>query len=271
MNTLSAARPAKYSAPAVKCAAEILKLLAASGRQLATSEIARETASSRSLVFRVLHELEAAELVRRHGDHEFWLGMQVLELGGAYASQWDFSQTVRQTMAELATDIGETVNFAVLDGAEIVYLLKQEGRYSVTTISVVGTRLPANCTSLGKAMLSTLPEEDLENRLQPPLPASTPRSISKMADLRRALGEIRQRGYATEEGESVTGRCCVAVPIRPPGPAAGICALSVSMSQERYQAESDQIADRLVAAGGVLGREARARERLDGSSHSSTP
>jgi DNA-binding IclR family transcriptional regulator len=123
MNNSGDAGAGKYSASAVKYAAEILKLMAVSGRPLGTSEIARATESSRSLVFRVRHELEAAGFVERHGQHEFWLGMAVLELGGAYASQWDFSQTRRRFMAELAAEIGETVNFAVLDGSEIVYVL----------------------------------------------------------------------------------------------------------------------------------------------------
>lgn len=266
MNNSGDDGPGRYSAPAVKCAAQILKLLAVAGRPLATSEIARETASTRSLAFRVLVELEAAGLVERHGQHEFWLGMQVLELGGAYASQWDFSQTLRRSMSELAAEIGETVNFAVLDGSEIVYVLKQEGRNSVTTISVVGTRLPANCTALGKAMLSTLPDEDLDSRLKLPLPATTPRSIATVPALKKDLAAIRARGYATEEGESVTGRCCVAVAVRPPGSPADISALSVSMSQERYQAESGPIAARLASACAALDWEARARDLLDGLS-----
>jgi hypothetical protein len=100
--------------------------------------------------------------------------MAVLELGGAYASQWDFSQTLRRFMAELAAEIGETVNFAVLDGSEIAYVLRQEGRNSVTTFS-------------------TLREDDLGDRLKLPLPTATPRSLSTVPALMEDLAAARAR------------------------------------------------------------------------------
>ena len=254
----------KYSSPGARTAIEILGLLARNRSPLSTSEIARQLGISRSLAHRVLCELRSQRCVDRADDRKYRLGLRVLELGGAYAEQLDFGHSVRLAMMEVSRLTGETANFAMLEGAEVVYIMKHDGVNSVTTISLVGTRLPANCTALGKVMLAQLSDGELAERLQDPLPQSTPRSLGTLAALRADIGVIRQRGYAIERGESLAGRSCVAVRVELPGQDSAISAMSVSMSEDVFPERYEAAVSHLLDARDRLQTESRARERLEG-------
>jgi IclR family KDG regulon transcriptional repressor len=256
----------KYSSPGARTAIEILSLLARSRSPLSTSEIARQLEISRSLAHRVLCELRNQRCVDRAYDRKYRLGLRVLELGGAYAGQLDFGHSVRLAMMEVSRLTGETTNFAMLEGAEVVYIMKNDSVNSVTTISLIGTRLPANCTALGKVMLARLSDEELAERLQDPLPQSTPRSLGTLAALRADLRVIRQHGYAIERGESLAGRSCVAVRVELPGQDSAISAMSVSMSEDVFLERHQAAVSHLLDARDRLQTESRARERLEGIS-----
>jgi DNA-binding IclR family transcriptional regulator len=257
-------RPAPYSSPAAKCALDVLGLLAERASALSTSEIARQLGASRSLTYRVLCELQRQHCVERANDRRYRLGLRVLELGGAYAAHSDFSQSVRSVLLELSQLTGETSNFAVLTGAEVLYMMKQEGENSIATISLVGTRLPATCSALGKVMLAQLPDRELSVRLCEPLPRSTPKSIGTMAELRRDLEWVRRHGYAVEHGESVTGRCCIAMLVRVPGQVTELSAMSVSMPEDVFAVEGANILSHLQKGRDRLNAESQARDRLEG-------
>src|SRR3954453_18982914 len=90
-----------YSAPAASCAADLLFLLASSPEPLSVAEIARQLDLSKALVFRVAHVLESKRLLTRVARNRFWLGLGVLEIGGAYARQVPVADAARQTLRDL--------------------------------------------------------------------------------------------------------------------------------------------------------------------------
>lgn len=261
----------QYSSPGARAAIEILSLLARNRSPLSTSEIARQLQISRSLAHRVLCELRNQRCVDRADDRKYRLGLRVLELGGAYAGQLDFGHSVRVAMMEVSRVTGETANFAMLEGDEVVYIMKHDGVNSITTISLVGTRLPANCTALGKVMLAQLSDDELAARLHDPLPQSTPRSLGTLTELHADLVAVRERGYAIERGESLAGRSCVAVRVELPGRESAISAMSVSMSEDVFPERYETAVSYLLEARDRLRIESRARERLDGIAASGSP
>lgn len=221
---------------------------------MTTADIARRLGSSRSLVVRVLKELERGELLERIDPYRWWLGLGALEVGGAYLSRADFTHIARGEMRTLAEVTGETINLGTLRGASVVYVMKEEGQHAIVTISHVGKALPANCSALGKVLLAQLSWSEVEARLgSGELPALTDRSITDRGRLQHELEEVRSRGYGTEHGESVAGRGCVAVAIQLPG-LQRPSAFSISCAEQDFLNRREELAQALHASRDRLAR-----------------
>ena len=165
-----------YAAPAASCAADILRVLSHSAVPISLADLERRTVRTKSLVFRVLRELEQSQFVRRDPAGRYRLGIQAFELGPAYLTQSNFSEQIREDLQDLATQTGETANLGVLRGTEVLYLMKFVGSSSYVTISRVGGRVPANCVAIGKALLAERSDDELRRIFRDPLPRMTPHS-----------------------------------------------------------------------------------------------
>jgi len=112
-------------------------------------------------------------------------------------------------------EVGETVNLAILDGMEIVYVERIKTQQILNINLQIGSRLPAYCTSMGKAMLAFLPEERLEEFLKKmDLTTHTPYTITLREDLRKELRKVKAHGFATNNEELSIGLRSVAAPVR---------------------------------------------------------
>lgn len=199
-------------APAVYRAVQVLEALAAKRGPITITEIASITALAKSSVSNLLVTLEAVGMVRRA--HGGWvLGFKAIEIGQSVLSSTDLVAEFRRVVAGLPVLRGETVLLAVLDGVDVLYLARHDGQQQVRLASDIGRRLPAVVTSLGKAMLASLPDGELEQRLQAitQMPRPTRRSHRTIDDLRRDLHSIRERGYATDDEENTIGVTCFGV------------------------------------------------------------
>lgn len=263
---LSARRPS--SAPAAACAADILILLADETVALSTSAIAKSIGASRSLVSRSLQELEARRLVDKAPDKTYRLGPRVLELGAASVATQGFGHTAHGTLNQLSRATAQTTNLAILVELDVLYLMRHEGRDSVIGVSQVGSRLPASCTAVGRALLSCLEDDDIERRYArvTNLPRLTPHSVRSLGELLREVGATRDRGYAIERDETAVGRTCVAMAVSWHGVPCNQAALGVSMANATYDADADAILTQLQLAAARLETEATARFILEGSS-----
>src|SRR6188508_1769957 len=156
---------AESLAPAVTRAAAILDLLAENGSAPAgPSELARRLGLPKSSIANICGALADAGLVRRVGTG-FALGRRLAELGGAYLASVDQVQEFYEAARLLAAGSEETVQFAILDGLEVTYLARHDGRQPVRLTSGIGRRLPAFSTATGKAALASLPPDELDRRL----------------------------------------------------------------------------------------------------------
>jgi DNA-binding IclR family transcriptional regulator len=207
----------RYSAPAAGCAADILLALARTGSALSIGELAQQTSSTKSLVYRVLAELERRRYVARLDDGTYSLGLATVELGGAFTVQMPLMASVRRVCRWLADLTEETVNLGILQGDHVLYLMREEGGRSVYALSFVGKLLPANAVALGKALLAVLPSERVREvfaeqlESEGRLAALTENTITTLEELAEDLERTRERGYAEEHGEAVAGRCCMAI------------------------------------------------------------
>ena len=238
-------------APAVTRAALILDVLAENGSVAAgPSELARRLGLPKSSIANICGALADAGLVRRVGTG-FTLGRRLAELGGAYLTSVDLVQEFYEACAALPTGSEETVQLAILDGIEMTYLARHDGKQPVRLTSQIGRRLPASVTATGKAALAAMDESEVRRRfVGVELPVLTRRSLPTVDALIANLAVVRQRGYAMDDEETVEGVVCfgVAIPGRQPGEgpyAASITVLKVRATDERVPMLVDDL--RLLA------------------------
>jgi DNA-binding IclR family transcriptional regulator len=241
-------------APAVTRAAALLDLLAQNGGVAAgPSELARRLGLPKSSIANVCAALADAGLVRRVGTG-FALGRKLAELGGAYLAAIDLVQEFYDACEELETGSDETMQLAILDGLEMTYLARHDGRQPVRLTSQIGRRLPATVTATGKAALASMAPAEVERRLSGvELPTLTRRSLASVDALLADLEVVRDRGYAMDDEETVEGVVCfgIAIPGRSPGEgpyAASITLLKARATFDRVPAliaDLHRLADRL--------------------------
>lgn len=145
----------------------------------------------------------------------WFVGVKAFTVGSAFVRARDFVAIARPFMRELMELSGETVNLAVLDQDEPVYLTQIECRQMIRAHALPGVRPPAHCSGVGKALLATLPEARVAALAQRRgLPRYTPKTIVTLAALREELARVRERGWAVDDEEHSLGMRCVASVLR---------------------------------------------------------
>jgi DNA-binding IclR family transcriptional regulator len=149
-----------------------------------------------------MQELESSDLVERGVDGTYRLGIATLVLGGAYAASPLVWTSADRVVRQLANETGESAYLGVLTGTTVVIQLGTEGRNAIVTSSIIGQRIPANCTAIGKALLAQLSDDEVSARFAAAPQGLTSRSIVDADQLLAELASIRSKGYATEDGEA---------------------------------------------------------------------
>lgn len=244
------------SLSSVRNAARLLKEFSREDRELGVSELARRLGLGTSTTHRLLTTLTEERLLergQRRGTYR--LGIALHDLGSAVASHLDLHEAAMPAMAALRHTTGETVQLAVLDGLDSVYVERLESPYTVRIFARAGTRLPAPTTSTGKVLLAALPPDELDARLREWRPQRwTAHSIVDPDVLRAQLREIAGRGWADNREESRVGVTSVGAPVRVGGGEV-IAALSVAAPTGRAPAGTlRRIRGAVVEAAAVISR-----------------
>lgn len=178
------------------------------------SEMATRTDTDRAKARRFLLTLESLGYVRRTG-RDFELTPRVLELGHAFQASNPYRAVIQHYLQEITGEIGESSSLSVLDGADVVYVVRSAAPHRLMAISLsVGTRLPAAYTSMGRVLLAQLPDQQLDALLeQIPLQAHTPHSLTSKAALRKDILTVRKQGYSIVDQELDLGLRSVAAPV----------------------------------------------------------
>ncbi|WP_193096314.1 IclR family transcriptional regulator [Brevibacterium sp. FME17] len=267
---MTTADDSKYRAPAAICAADVLLAVARSETRLNAGQLSALTGHNRSLVYRAAKSLVSRDFLEEYelqGSVWFRLGPAAGEVGGAYQRAIPFQESIRRQMGQLSERFGETVSVGRLEGTEVRYLMREEGRNSVVALSHVGKRLPAHATAIGKALLADLDWSDVRHSFgeNAALRQLTDSTIHNLSDLKVDLVEVGERGYAVEYEEVVQGRCCVAVTIPGFEVFGTRIAMSMSMPRPRFDDEHEQIAADLLRCAAELRDDVRDRRDLGGA------
>jgi IclR family transcriptional regulator, KDG regulon repressor len=202
--------------PAVIRTFDILELFLDHPR-LSARDVAERLGLPRTTVHELLVTLVARSyLISVPGQPvQFRLGMSVFQLGAAFAGQLDLVREAQDVAQDVAAACDEAVHVAVLNGADVVYLVKVDSTHPVRMVSAVGRRLPAHCTAVGKMLMSDLDPIDLDAIVpEDALAGMTRDSITDPDRLRAELARVRAAGVAVDDGESDGAVRCVAAPVR---------------------------------------------------------
>jgi IclR family pca regulon transcriptional regulator len=218
---------------------EVLRSFGPEAPTQTLSECAERVGMTRAGVRRILLTLQTLGYVDLEGRH-FRLTPKVLELGFAYLSAQPWWHLAQPLLEDLTQQLKESTSAAVLDGQDIVYVLRVPAQKIMSINLGVGTRLPAWCTSMGRVLLAALPEDEHESRvLAQPLEARTPKTITDPDKLLRTLGEVRRQGFAVINEELELGLISLAVPIKDRSGRV-VAAINVSSRPERQSASALQ-------------------------------
>lgn len=192
----------------------VLEVFSSENTRLTVSEVAQASGLDRSAARRCM--LTLTELGYADYDGKFFsLTPRVLRLGTGALAAMPLPQIIQPWLDRLSEKIGESVSVAILDDTEIVYVARA-AQHRVMSIGVMpGSRLPAHCTSMGRVLLSALPEPDAEAVLERSNLA--PRTVGSLSDggsIMKAIRQVRELGYAYVDQEVEVGLRSLAVPIK---------------------------------------------------------
>ncbi|MFC0582876.1 IclR family transcriptional regulator [Micrococcoides hystricis] len=196
----------------VERAFDLLQHIADSGGQTTLSELSEQTPLPLPTIHRLLRTLSMLGYVRQLPNRRYSLGPGLIRLGEVASRQ--LGSVTMPYLRHLVSELGETANVAVLDVDMVVYIAQVPSPHSMRMFTEVGRRAHTHDTGVGKAMLATLPNEQVESIVTSAgMPTPTPKSLGTYESLVEDLEDIRQRGYSIDEEEQELGVRCFAVAI----------------------------------------------------------
>jgi IclR family acetate operon transcriptional repressor len=182
---------------------------------ISLTDLAQRVGLAPSTTHRLLKSLEKMKFVAQDEERGLWyVGVKAFEVGTAFLRDRDFVGVARRFMRRLMEESGESVNLAVLDAGEVLFLSQVECRQMMRALAPPGGRIGAHCSGVGKALLSALPDAEVAGILhRRGLPRLTANTVDSPARLKRELQTTRERGWALDDEEQAVGLRCVAAPI----------------------------------------------------------
>lgn len=186
---------------------------------IGVSELSRELGLSRSTAHRYITTLARLGYLKQDTvSKRYRLGPKVLDLGFSAINSMELREVSAPHLRELSDATGFTVNLAILDGVDVVYIDRcrtgQAGQVEIDLNLHVGARLPAYCTAMGKAIVAFLPAEQQDELIRRvDFRPRGPNTLTSPEAFRRELERIRETGLAVNDEELAYGLRSIAAPI----------------------------------------------------------
>ena len=181
---------------------------------LSIADVARITGLPRAVARRCLYTLMQLGYVGSDG-RAYFLRPKILALGYAYLSSTSLGSALQPYLEKVSETTHESCSVGVLEEDEVVYVARTATKRIMSVDLNVGSRLPAYCSAIGRALLAHLPEAELAGYLERvELSALTEHTVTGPDALRRSLELVRQKGFAFVDQELEIGLRSIAVPVR---------------------------------------------------------
>lgn len=211
----------------------LLETLASSGTPLTLTELSHATGFKKATLTRFCHTLSELGYIEKTAAKRYQLTPKILGLGYGVICGYDLCQVAKPYLRELSRILDETVNMAVLEDTEILYVARYKTEQILATELHLGSKLPVYCTSMGKVILAHLPEDECSSILQRvrwvPLTHNTHQSTETLLS---ELAMVRRQGFAINDEELSVGLRSAAAPIFRQG--RPVAAANVAVPTTRY-------------------------------------
>jgi len=225
----------------VEKAMRVLSAFDGARRHLTLSQIATQTGMDMSTAQRFTYTLATLGYLSKDEQNKTYsLGVKLFDFTYNYVASSDLVYRATPYLQHLSRETEETTNITVLDGPDIVFVLRIVSRHVLNPTVIVGTRLPAYCTSAGLAMFAHMSTEQVDALLDATqLIAHTPNTVADRSAIHARLRQIRSAGYALTAEEYYMGDISVAAAIvdadgRPLG------AINVAVAKPRWRGMEDE-------------------------------
>ncbi|GHV54071.1 DNA-binding transcriptional regulator KdgR [Deltaproteobacteria bacterium] len=209
-------------------------------KELGVTEISGRLGYDKSTTFRLLTTLRERQFIVQNAQTQKYAnGIKLLMLGHGVLRHRSYNLTIRIELKKLAESTRETVNLAIAEGTDVVYIDRYETQDIIKLANAIGQRRPMYCTSVGKAIMAHYDAAYIDAlSANFPFQAFTEFTCTNRKALLKELERIREQGYSVDNQEHCLGIRCVAVPIlnRHGEP---LAAVSISMPQFRADADTN--------------------------------
>lgn len=193
----------------------VLELLNESTAPMGLVDIARGSGLGKSAAQRATHTLRVLGYLRQHPEtRSYALSSKMLEFTHTVLAQDRVRSVALPALEALNRHCRETVNLSRLEGDEVVIVARFPSMHAVSVDLHIGSRMPAFCTSPGRAMLSRMAPQEarriLETCDRSARTGSTETSLRRLTEI---LEETRKRGYAINDQETYVGDLSIAAAI----------------------------------------------------------
>jgi DNA-binding IclR family transcriptional regulator len=230
-----------YLSPPVQRAARLLRRIAEGDPVTNMSRTARELDISRTTLLRLLHTLQAERFIEAAGDVGWRIGPGLIGLAAHAFASGDLAEAAQPVLARLAETLGLSAHLGVLDGREVLYLLRRTPNASFVSNIRVGSRLPAHAANMGRIILAHLPEAEVRALFAAaPMPAATAHTATTPEALLARLAADREAGLAWSDGYFEPGIGSVAAAVRD-GTGRPVAAVNVSGQVASFEGQRARI------------------------------
>jgi DNA-binding IclR family transcriptional regulator len=201
--------------PAIDKCFSILALMAEAKRPFGFNEIVKNLGLNRSTVFNILYTLNDLDVLDKGADGLFRLGTRLFVLGNAAAGGSELIQTVHPYLENINREFGLSTFFGILSEQAVIIVDKADRAHRIKISSEIGMKIPIFAGVAGKALLSQLPEADIDKILSENAPKRyTPMTITDKTAYKKEILEVKTSGIAYDREEYIEGLIAVAVPLR---------------------------------------------------------
>lgn len=195
-------------------AARILHELGSGSPTLGVTEIGARLGLAKPTVHGLLRTLEQSGLVSQDvATGRYSLGPRVLQLGNAYLAGSELRARSMLRAGSLARQVNEAVWVSVLVDDAVMVVHHEFRPDDAVQILEVGATIPWHACALGEAIVAALPDAEVDGLLAQPLRALTGRTRTTPEAVRKALGSVRDKGFAVENQEANVGDAGIAAAI----------------------------------------------------------
>lgn len=234
----------------------VIRAFAGIDRRMTIADVSRVTGLTRAVVRRCLYTLRELGYADCDG-RAFFLQPKVLSLGYAYLTTAPLPIASQPILEEVSAQLDETCSTAVLDEDSVVFVARSKTRHILSITLGIGSRVPAYCTALGRALLAYLDPEKLAAYLsRVKLVQHTRHTVTSRKKLEEILAGVRANGYAFNDQELEMGLRSLAVPVRNVvGEVVAAMNVSVQASRVTRREMVDAFLPVLVSAARKLGNQ----------------